>query len=572
MSGVTLRGPQNEAIDAVRKAWLAGDRNALIVLPTGVGKSITALKILAGAVEKGMRVLYLAHQGELLEQPLRTLRALWPEAGKDAGIVKAERDDYKCRVVFGSVQTLRNDARLARYLSVGVPDLVVVDEAHHSVAAEWLKVLAAIDAARIAATVTPEKPGKASFKLGMTATPDRADGKSLAKIWKLVYSCSILRAIAEGFLVPPTCIADTLPVDLTSISGSGEDWDQEELGEALLSAHVVEHTVAAIQKHASDRRGFVFTANVAQARATSDALRAAGIEARFVSGETDMETRSRMIAAFRDQHVRWLVNCMVLTEGVDIPSADAVVMAAPTRARGRYMQRLGRGLRTNPSTGKTDCLVLDLVAATDEHGLVPITAPILLADLERREREQQERKANGTTGPGRAEAWRKGKPPEAAWVQVRGLDRNAWAVDCGEHGRVVVFEVEGGLWRAVLIGGRKKSDGSKLPDQVLCEAPVDFELAQGLGEDVARRASKLSRQAAGWRTKDASTKAIDLLLGFRHARGYARDVLPELLTEFFGTAKPTAGQVNDALTGEFVKRDLHKRGLARRTDRRGEAA
>lgn len=561
---VTLRGPQVEAIDAVRAAWKGGTTNALVVLPTGVGKTITALSVVAGAVAKGQRVLWLAHRQELLDQPMRAFRALWPDAARDAGIVQADRDEAHRQVVFGSIQTLRSDVRLARYLEKGPPNLAVIDEAHHSVANEWRKVLEALDAARAVVNKGP------AYKLGLTATPDRADGKTLAKLWTLVYACSIIRAIGEGHLVPPVYASETLPLlNLANVAGEG-DWDAEDLGEALMAAHVVEHTVGAIQKHAAGRRGIVFTATVAQARETSQALRDAGIESRFVCGETEDDERRRMLAGFQSGAIDWLCNAQVLTEGTDLPAADCIVMARPTRSKGLYTQCLGRGLRTNPSTGKENCLVIDLVAASDEHGKMPITAPILLADLEREERAKSEDTRKQSGGKGEVKPWRKGKPPEASWVRIGGLDRDAWAVDCGEHGRVVVVAAENGLWRAALVGGRT-SNGKRVPDQALCESPIDFDLAQGLGEDVARRAAGLARKRAGWRTDPASEPQISMLLKFRHADGYPADAIGDLLGEWFGTPKPTKGMVGDALTAEFTKRDLHKRGLAARTDRRGAA-
>ena len=108
------------------------------------------------------------------------MRALWPEAARDAGIVKADRNDADKQVVFGSVQTLRNDARLARYLAKGPPDLVIVDEAHHSIANEWSRVLGGIDAASVPALRDAGASGLAAIRAWLREDGVRSVDEMLA--------------------------------------------------------------------------------------------------------------------------------------------------------------------------------------------------------------------------------------------------------------------------------------------------------------------------------------------------------------------------------------------------------
>lgn len=540
-----LRPPQMEAIAATRKAWSNGVNGALVVLPTGVGKTRTALELVSSAAAKGLRVLWLAHREELLEQPLAAFRAQFPDLARVAGVVQAERDECDRLVVFASIDTLRSEKRRALYLGHGAPQFVVVDEAHHSAASTWAATLSAIDEAATAAR------GRPPYRLGLTATPDRADGKSLTKLWTLVYSFSILRAINEGYLVPVVSALEVLPeLDLSGVSG-GADFNEEELGQALEAAGVVGHTVAALKKHGSGRQAFVFCATVAQAKRTADALREAGVVARYVHGETPKDERRTMLSAFRAGRIEVLCNVAVLTEGTDLPTASCVVVARPTRSRALYMQMIGRGLRTYPN--KVDCVVVDLVGATEEHRM--IVAPILLEQVAKEEREASDLLENGKES--RDATWKKGRKVVASWVRVPKLDRDVWAVACGDHGVACLIQQDDELWRPVLLPKSKAA-------VELADTYVDFDTAQALGEDVARQAASLTRLAAPWRQQTASDNAVGLLAKFYDAH------TPAQVADFVGAqfdGHPTKGAVNDRLVAEQTMRDIHRRRLATRTDK-----
>ena len=134
---IELRPYQTKAIAAFRQAVDEGDKRLLLTLPCGTGKTITGLAL---AKELRARTLWLAHRDELIEQPMRALATVWPEA--EAGIVKAERDEPRARdIVFASVQTVRSPSRSA---GLGLFDLVVIDEAHHATAKSYRDTLAAV--------------------------------------------------------------------------------------------------------------------------------------------------------------------------------------------------------------------------------------------------------------------------------------------------------------------------------------------------------------------------------------------------------------------------------------------
>lgn len=289
------------------------------------------------------------------------------------GTVRAELDEWNRSLVLASVPTLAVPGRSERVRAEGI-DLVVLDEAHHGAALSYVRVLERLAPRRM---------------LGLTATADRSDGVSLGD-WEIAYAYGISDAIRDEWLIPPYAAVIPIPgLDLRGFS-PGQDYDPDELGEALLDARIVEHTVdAMIGEHdatelperadhrrltARGRQSLVFTATIKQADQTAAALRSAGVRAQAISGDTPTRERAGLLRAFERGEVDALCNAAVLTEGTDLPSADCVVLARPTRSWSFAVQMIGRGLRPYP--GQRECLILDLGGATDLHDLR--AAPVLI--------------------------------------------------------------------------------------------------------------------------------------------------------------------------------------------------
>lgn len=396
---MNLRPYQVDSTERVAAAWTRRpDRGAMMVLPTGCGKTITGLSIVVQhALEHGHRALWLAHRNELIDQPARELLKYWPAHGLRAGIIRANRDAPDARMVFGSAQTLALSRRLSRYLAHGYPRLLAVDECHHSVSPTYRELIASLR-------------GPDTLLLGLTATPDREDGADLGDLWDIVSVYDIVAAIRDGWLVQPYAAVRRLPeLDPTQFTGR-RDYTDAEAAAALLKAHVIENTVTAMSEtHVAgrlpvpdatklvslrDRHVLVFTATVEQARLTSEALCAAGWRAGWVCGETPAAARADLLQRFQRGHLNVLCNAGVLTEGTDLPRCNAIVLARPFQSRSLLLQCLGRGLRLFDAgwdrswglcnaldpryRGDADCIVVDLVSATEEHSI--IAAPVLIGD------------------------------------------------------------------------------------------------------------------------------------------------------------------------------------------------
>ena len=542
---ITLRPYQQSSIRAVYRAWMrTASRRALVVLPTGCGKTITALSVVAAAHGKGHRVLWLAHREELLAQPMQALEALWPDVAADAGIVQAHHDDWHARIALCSIDTLARPRRLERVLSPGPPRVVVVDEAQHSAAGSWARVLRAIDDAGRGQFKTLPGPDDVLY-LGLTATPDRADGKPLGDLWRVAHSYPISEAIRDGYLVPPRFVVQRLEVDLSEVASRAGDWDDKALEDALMRAHVVEHTAAAMATHARGLRSLVFTVTVRQAELTAEALTAAGLRAAVVHGGTPTAQRRDTLAALRRGDLDAICNCAVLTEGYDDPSVDCIVIARPTRSKPLYVQMVGRGLRIHP--GKSDCLVLDLVGASVEHDLV-VSAALLTVEREHgsgepgEPAEQPDRSqwaAFLDGGRGR-QRW--------AWAPVPDVTPPAYALGAGDEGTVALIEQGGGYLAVVLRKGRPARI-----DYPAGAQPLDHETAQAAAEDFVRQAeaAKLAGRRATWRTQPTSAQQRALLdrLGL-------------------GDAEPrTKGDAEKLITGKLAQGRLVRGGLCERVDR-----
>jgi superfamily II DNA or RNA helicase len=352
-----------------------GTRNGVIVLPTGTGKTVTGHLCALPYLQAGKRVLWIAHTNELVTQPLVTLNEKFP--GYVGGVVQGKRDEASAQIVYASKDTLKKPERLARLLVHGDFALVVVDEAHHAPAASWKVTVDALKA-------------RGAKVLGLTATPERGDAKPLSIDWEIVYSLSIMDAIAMGALVPPYVAVDLVKgFDPTQVKITRGEYDAGDL-DLHLREHIIKHTVDAIGKvhtwsrlplHDNDVtteiKGsiIVYTPTVELGKLTVEALRGAGYNAAVVWGEMPPGERRARLAEFLSGELRILVNACMLVEGTDLPITEAVVIGMPIRKRGRYMQIVGRCVRL--FNGKHRGLVLDLCGSSSEHSIV--SAPVIIS-------------------------------------------------------------------------------------------------------------------------------------------------------------------------------------------------
>lgn len=342
-----LRPYQAEAKQAILAAWDEGYRKTLLVLPTGCGKTVVFSSVTENQVNKGHRVLIMAHRGELLDQAADKLKEA---SGLDSVLEKAESTSLGSflPVTVGSVQSLAQEKRLARFPNNYFQD-IIVDEAHHCLSDSYKRVLDHFPDANI---------------LGVTATPDRGDMKNLGEFFdSKAYEYSMTEAIREGYLCPIKAQMIPLELDIADVGISSGDFSAGEIGHAL---EPYLHQIASeMANYCRGRKTVVFLPLIATSQKFCAMLNDAGLHAAEVNGNSD--DRSQVLADFEAGKYDVLCNSMLLIEGWDCPSVDCIVVLRPTKIRSLYQQMVGRGMRLSP--GKTELLLLDFLWMTERHDL-----------------------------------------------------------------------------------------------------------------------------------------------------------------------------------------------------------
>jgi ATP-dependent helicase IRC3 len=409
-SAPTLRPYQGDQLQAIADSWSAGTNRVLIKSPTGTGKTVTFAAMprfpqvasrLAAFPQRGAFMLVIAHREELLTQAAAKLQAANPKLIVDIEMA----DNYASRaanIIVASIQTLaavsggRKFSRLLRLMRDHTFRLVIVDEAHHSAAASYrtalvhLGFLPAEDASDVDNVEAPDYDDVALMQahlgawdkrapqdrmlVGFTATPTRSDAIGLGCVFQsIAYSYALKQAIDDGWLVPITPWVVESNISLDDVAITAGDFNQKQLAAAVNQSRRNDLAVAAWRDHGEDRQTLAFTVDVAHAHDVAAAFQAAGTPALAISGETPKPDRRQALEAYRNRRVRLLANCMVLTEGTDLPETGCILHLKPTKSATLYEQMTGRGLRL--FDGKEDCLVIDLVDVAKKHSLQ--TAPVL---------------------------------------------------------------------------------------------------------------------------------------------------------------------------------------------------
>ena len=457
------------------------------------------------AHREGKRSLVLAHRDELLQQAADKLLMVQPGLEWEIGFVRNVQNETDKAVTIASVQTISRPNRLAQLGGYG---LVITDEAHHSASESYVRVLEGLGCMAEGGPLT----------IGVTATPQRADSKDLGDIWQeIVYSKDLLWMIREQYLCNLRGIRVRLAdFDTSKLKISHGDFTDASASDALEEANAPEHAVAAYQEHVPGRRALVFTPTVSLSQQMAAAFVDAGITAEHVDGETPMDERRAILARFHSGETAVLSNCAVLTEGYDEPLIDAIIVARPTKSKPLYAQMVGRGTRIAP--GKADCVVLDLVGATDRFDL--ITLPLMFglstakaqAKLESEGAlEAAEEEEYILTGQAKRESYEVdlfGRKDRLAWTPV---GPGSWTLPV-DGGQLVVE-----AWRDSFSVVRYWNDRS--PADVLAVG-LDLGYAMGIAEDVARKsAPALADPKAPWRGKPATDRQLATLRNMRIEHG-----------------------------------------------------
>ncbi len=564
-NALPLRDYQRAALDAA--AEHEAQRVAL-VLPTGGGKTVCFAHQSVEHLELNPddRVLVLVHTDELVFQAAKKISKVAPHLS--VGIVKAAKDEVYADVIVASVQTLRNPKRRARIERVS---LVIVDECHHATAATYMEILRHFGCF-----------GGGTRAIGYTATLVRGDGKSLGHVWEAVaFQRDISWMVRRRYLIPPRGVAVEVPdLDLSSVRSTRTDYRDGDLGEALADSLAPELVAKAILEHAPNRKGVLFAPTVAAAELFAKAMNAAGIPTGTVHGAMPLGdehhpepgTRRYVLAEHAAGRLRWITNCMVLTEGYDDPSIDCIVPRL-TKSKGLYQQMVGRGLRVDPERPyeEQDCLILDVAGAARQHDLCS------LVDLSERKLDPKDAHSGRTLteledelddlggvemdGP----AWYVGdttsrefdplgRPSTAVWLKTKG---GTFFLPAGRDAFVFIMQYPApGQWsvawcsktnsvRFKLVDGAPRvgfgTDARPVGMTEHRGLPLDQALvwASDLAVDMGADGLQTAARKAPWRKKPASEKMKNLAkaVGIKTDAPMTAGALSDLITTVTGSRR-----------------------------------
>jgi DNA repair protein RadD len=343
-----LRAYQGDVIAAFYGELAAGRKRIILVAPTGSGKTIIAAAIICAARAAYRKVVVLANRREIIAQTSDKLHA----AEIMHGIIQA---GFSARplepVQVASVATLHVRAIRSDKMELPPAELLIIDEAHHCPAASYRKIIDAYPDAVL---------------LGLTATPCRGDGRGLGGIFETLIECPQVAALIEQkYLVPTRCYAPTTP-DLVGVRMQAGDYAENQLADRMDRPKLVGDVVTHWHKYGERRKTVCFAVNVAHSVHIRDEFIRSGVRAEHIDGGTPKAERDATLQRLGSGEIDVVTNCMVLTEGWDMPEVGCCILARPTKKMGLYRQMIGRVLR--PAPGKADAIVIDHSGAVFRHG------------------------------------------------------------------------------------------------------------------------------------------------------------------------------------------------------------
>ena len=343
-----LRPYQVECVSKIEESFLEFNR-VLVTLFTGAGKTIIFSEIANKYIKNGKKVLVLAHREELLDQAADKMMKFH---GVDFTLIKSGKEyDESKMFQIGSVQSLCKEDRLNKF-DKDYYGLIIVDEAHHCMADTYQVIFKYFKSAKV---------------LGVTATPNRSDGKKLAKFFEATaYEYKMEDGIRDGWLSTVIMRTGNVNIDLSKVRTVAGDFIINELDDAITREfNKISKYIKSKLEHR--KRILIFTPRIASAEVLAEVLKRDGLNAEFVSGAS--KNRKEITEKFKSGEIRIICNSMLYTEGFDCPEVDCIINLRPTQSKGLFTQMLGRGTRI--CDGKENILYVDFLWKTDKEIMTP---------------------------------------------------------------------------------------------------------------------------------------------------------------------------------------------------------
>lgn len=348
------RGAQIEALYALEESRAEGAAKGLVHAATGVGKTYLA----AFDSAKYEKVLFVAHREEILKQAALSFRNV--RGSEDYGFFYGKQKDTGKSVIFASVETLgREDYLNEEYFAEDYFDYLVIDEFHHAVTGQYRRI------------VDYFKP---QFMLGLTATPERMDGKNIYELcdYNVPYEISLKEAINKGILVPFHYYGIYDETDYSGLHLVKGRYDGHELTEIYQNNHKRYDLIYKYYKkyHSNRSLGFCCSRQHAEEMAKEFCKRKVPAAAVYSNADGEFaEDRDIAVERLKNQEIKVIFSVDMFNEGLDIASLDMIMFLRPTDSPVIFLQQLGRGLRTYK--GKEYLNVLDFIGNYEKAGKTP---------------------------------------------------------------------------------------------------------------------------------------------------------------------------------------------------------
>jgi len=322
----------------------------LVVAATGTGKTVIAALDYSRLCPPGRarpRLLFVAHREQILQQARATFRLALQDPGFGEVLSGTSGPLHDDAHVFAMVQTLHN--QLSK-VAPGAYDVIYVDEAHHGTASTWREVIEHFEPREL---------------VGLTATPERADGSNIADLFGGGYTTELRlwEAVTDQLLAPFDYVGVDDGTDLRQLTWHQGDYAIGELAALYTGDHErVKRIVQAIDRWIEaplKMRALGFCVNVEHARFMAEQFDKLGFKADYLTGVHDQAHREATLSKLKAGELQVVFSVEVLGEGVDVPDVDTLLMLRPTQSAVLFAQQLGRGLRA--TEGKTTCTVLDFI-------------------------------------------------------------------------------------------------------------------------------------------------------------------------------------------------------------------
>lgn len=333
---------QVEVLEKIENSRNSGSVKGLVCMPTGTGKTILSA---LDAKKVGGRTLFVAHNNHILKQAEIAYKKIF--GCVSTGIINSEiqikgRNE---QIIFANIASIRTLEVLKEFKNNEF-DYLVVDEFHHAAANSYQNFI---------------KYFRPKFTLGLTATPERTDGKSILDLLdgNLICSISVSEAIERGFIVPFSYYGMFDNIDYANIHHNGYRYDINDLEKALLIPRRNDAILNIFKELVGDKLAIGFCVSIEHAEKMAEFFESNGIRSIAIHSNLNQQERYRRIALFERKMIQVVFVRDLFNEGVDFPDTQAILFLRPTESKMIFLQQLGRGLRLAPN--KSNILVLDFI-------------------------------------------------------------------------------------------------------------------------------------------------------------------------------------------------------------------